>query len=139
MALSTCRDCNREVSTLAHHCVHCGRPRPTGTSSCSVITGIVTVVVALALTGAVVFAARKACKRLSDRASMECRVGSRSFECSNTSERPRSADKASFIKMLEEEGAELIDLGRGLFRLQTPPKAAVPATKAPEAPKEEQK
>lgn len=73
MALSTCRDCNREVSTLARHCVHCGRPRPTGTGAGSVVAGIAAVAVALVLTGAVVCMAKRACHKMSTRASAQCR------------------------------------------------------------------
>ena len=70
MALSTCRDCNREVSTLARHCVHCGRPRPTGTGTGSIVAAVVAIVLALAVTGAAICMAKRACKKM--RAS-ECR------------------------------------------------------------------
>lgn len=128
MALSTCKDCNREVSTLARHCVHCGRPRPTGTCSGSVIGGIVVVVIALALTAGVICAARRACKKMSARASMECREPGRFIDCSFG--KTRAADKATFIESLERDGSELIEVGPGLFRVKAP---------APAAPGEERK
>ena len=124
MALSTCRDCNREVSTLARHCVHCGRPRPSASGSGSVIAGVVVVVVALALTAGVVCAARKACRSISHQAWAECRVSDGAIQCNFT--RPRAADKATFIRSLEKDGAELIEVGPGLYRLKTIPAPAAP-------------
>ena len=116
MALSTCRDCNREVSTLARHCVHCGRPRPSATGSGSVIAGVVVVVVALALTAGVVCAARKAWA--------ECRISDGAVQCNFS--KPRAADKATFIRSLQQDGAELIEVSPGLFRLKTIPAPAAP-------------
>ena len=120
MALSTCRDCNREVSTLARHCVHCGRPRPSGTGTGSVIAGVVAVVLALVLTGTAICAARKACKRLSTRASAECQDRVRKFvDCSDSFAPAKAADKSTFIRSLED-GAEVYEVSPGLFRLHKP-------------------
>ena len=116
MALSTCRDCNREVSTLARHCVHCGRPRPAGMYSGSVVAGIAVVVIALALTGAVVCAARKACHKIRANAWMEHRYKDASVDCSFV--RPRAADKAAFIKSVEQDDMEVTEVGPGLFELR---------------------
>jgi hypothetical protein len=125
MALATCRDCNREVSTLARHCVHCGRPRPAGTGAGSVIAGVAAVVLALVLTGAVVCAARKTCKRLSTRASAECQERVKRFvDCSDSFAPAKAADKSTFIKSLE--GAELYEVSPGLYRLQKLPPPAEP-------------
>ncbi len=128
MPLATCRDCNREVSTLARHCVHCGRPRPTGTSSCSVIAGILTVVVALALTGAVVLAARKACKKLSDRAQTEYRILRDATPCSSIklSSRPVAADATleDVRRSLEERGLKVEQDGPNRLRVELAPKPA---------------
>jgi hypothetical protein len=74
MALSTCRDCGREVSTLARHCVHCGRPRPTGTTAGSVVGTIVAVVLAIAITGAMICAAKRACRKIHSKTGWECRA-----------------------------------------------------------------
>ena len=73
MALSTCKDCNREVSTLARYCVHCGRPRPTGVGAGSIVGSIAVVVIALALTAGMVCAAKRACRKISTKTGWECR------------------------------------------------------------------
>jgi hypothetical protein len=119
MALSTCRDCNREVSTLARHCVHCGRPRPASSGAGGVLAGVAVVVIALALTAGVICTARRACKKISNRAWAECRVSDGGVQCSFG--KSRAADKATFIKSLESEGAELVEVGPGLFRLKPAP------------------
>jgi len=128
MALSTCRDCNREVSTLARHCVHCGRPRPAMTCSGSVVAGIAVVVVALALTAGVVCAARKACHRIRANAWGEQRYQDASAECSFV--RVRTADKAAFIKSVEQDDMEVTEVGPGLFELRKVKKIEAEAPKA---------
>ncbi|HZN61445.1 MAG TPA: hypothetical protein VFC90_03470 [Planctomycetota bacterium] len=130
MALSTCRDCNREVSTLARHCVHCGRPRPAGTAAGGVIAGVAVVVIALALTAAVVCAARKTCQKLTNRISSECRVLPRTIDCSDSFARPRAADKATFIKRVQEDDMEVTEVSPGLFELRKSKKAE-PAAPVP--------
>src|SRR5688572_3867814 len=120
MALSTCRDCNREVSTLARHCVHCGRPRPASTCSGSIVAGIVVVVVALALTAGVVCAARKACKKIRANAWTEQRFRDSTIECSFR--RPRTADKAEFIKSVEQDDTEVTEVAPGIFELRKAPR-----------------
>jgi hypothetical protein len=122
MALSTCRDCNREVSSLARHCVHCGRPRPVAGGAGSVVAGVVVVLIALALTAGVVCTARKACRKISHDAWSGRRTYDRSAEC--TFSKPRATDKAAFLKAAEEKGVEVMEVGPGLYRLETPaPKA----------------
>jgi len=55
MALANCKDCGREVSTRARHCVHCGRPSPSRNCCTPLATvGMVGVIVAAAA-GALVF------------------------------------------------------------------------------------
>lgn len=117
MALSTCRDCNREVSTRARHCVHCGRPSPTGHGAGSMIAGIATVILALALTGAVVCAAKRACRQYAKQGCPTERISSRLWECSDG--HPRDVDKAAFIKSLEKDGAKLTEVRPNLFKLTT--------------------
>ena len=68
MALSTCRDCGREVSTRAHHCVHCGRPWPSGNCCSPIVTGLLVGVIALTAVGGAVFLRQK-CRQARD-----CRV-----------------------------------------------------------------
>ena len=68
MALATCRDCGREVSTRAHHCVHCGRPWPSGNCCSPIITGLLVGVVALTAVGGAIFVRQKC------RQARECRV-----------------------------------------------------------------
>lgn len=50
MALSSCPDCGREVSTRARQCVHCGRPWPAAKcgSVCGLLIGGVIAVTVLA-------------------------------------------------------------------------------------------
>ena len=68
MALSTCRDCGREVSTRARHCVHCGRPWPS-TNCCSALgTGLLIGLIALTAVGGAVLVRNK-CHKL-----RECRI-----------------------------------------------------------------
>ena len=71
-----------------------------------------------------VCAARRACKKISHRAWAECRVSDGGVPCSFG--KSRAADKATFIKSLESEDAELLEVGPGLYRLKTAPKAAAP-------------
>jgi hypothetical protein len=115
MALSTCRDCNREVSTRARHCVHCGRPSPTGQGAGSLIAGIATVILALVLTAGVVCAAKRACKQISKRGCPTERISSRLWECSDG--QPREVDKAAFIRTLEKDGAKLTEVRPNLYKL----------------------
>jgi hypothetical protein len=106
-------------------------------SSGSVIAGVAVVVIALAMTAAVVCAARKACRKFSDRVGSECRVSSRYIECSDSFSHPRAADKATFIKALEADDMEVIEVGPGLFELRKARKAATPAPSV--EPKEDRK
>ena len=129
MALSTCRDCNREVSTLARACVHCGRPRPAGFQRGSLVGGIAVAVLALALTGAMICAAKRACVKYSNRMSSACEtVRERVHVAASALSTPRPADKAEFVKSLESGEMELVEVGDGLYRLQ---RAVRPAPKAP--------
>lgn len=59
MPLSTCRDCGREVSTRAHHCVHCGRPWPGGNCCSPIVTGLLVGLVALTAVGGAVYVRNK--------------------------------------------------------------------------------
>lgn len=124
MALATCKDCNREVSTLARHCVHCGRPRPAGLPAGSVIGGIAVAVLALALTGAVIFAARRACHRLKERAAVESQRYPRTSECSAPLVLPRAGHKEACPESLQARYPELIEVSPGLYRLKEAPAAA---------------
>jgi hypothetical protein len=136
MALSTCRDCNREVSTLARHCVHCGRPRPAGFQRGSLAGGIIVAALALALTGVAICTAKRACVKYSSRMSSACEtVRERVHVAASALSAPRAADKAEFVKSLESEEMELVEVGNGLYRLQRvahpAPKAAAPAPAVP--------
>jgi hypothetical protein len=124
MALATCKDCNREVSTRARHCVHCGRPSPAGHCAGSIVGGIAVVVIALALTGGMICAAKRACHKISRGTCVEERVSGRPWNCSDA---PRDVDKAAFIKALEKDGARLTEVKPNLYQL----------TPAPEVRKEE--
>jgi hypothetical protein len=84
-------------------------------------------VIALALTGGMICAAKRACHKISRGASVEERVSSRSFW--NCSDAPRDVDKAAFIKALEKDGARLTEVKPNLYQL----------TPAPEVRKEESK
>lgn len=128
MALATCRDCNREVSTLARHCVHCGRPRPAGTCSGSVVAGVAVVVIALALTAGVVCAARRACHKMRASAWSDSRYQEASTDCHFV--RARTADKAAFIKSVEQDDMEVTEIGPGLYELRRVKPAEAEAPKA---------
>lgn len=55
MALSNCKDCGREVSTRARHCVHCGRPSPSRNCCTPLATLGMIGVIALGAVGAMIF------------------------------------------------------------------------------------
>jgi len=123
MALSTCRDCNREVSTLARHCVHCGRPRPSGTGAGSVVAGIAAVALALVLTGAVVCMAKRACKKMSDRAAVQCRDAGL-IRCVTAKPAPAAepASPESIRVILEERGVRVLEYDKtnGVMKIDFP-------------------
>ena len=68
MPLATCRDCGREVSTRAHHCVHCGRPWPSRNCCTPLVTGLMVGLVALTAVGGFVLV-RNRCHKL-----RECKI-----------------------------------------------------------------
>lgn len=72
MALVSCPDCNREVSTRAHHCVHCGRPWPGRTCGMACVLAVAAVVALCVFGGWFVMRARM-CEK-SDAAIRKCRV-----------------------------------------------------------------
>jgi len=79
MALSSCPDCGREVSTRARQCVHCGRPWPAATcgSACGLVIGVV---IAVAVLGGVLMAKRH-CVRTE---SFRCRANTIQCEPATT-------------------------------------------------------
>ncbi len=69
MSLTPCPDCNREVSTSARHCVHCGRPWPA--SRCGGAGALVIgLLVAFCVFGGIALAKVSHCRR----AETRCRV-----------------------------------------------------------------
>ena len=50
MPLTACKDCGREVSTRASHCVHCGRPWPGAKCQGWMVVGALAAI-AIAVTG----------------------------------------------------------------------------------------
>jgi len=67
MPLTPCPDCNREVSTSARQCVHCGRPWPA--SRCGAGALVIGLLVAFCVFGGIALARAK-----HGRAESRCRV-----------------------------------------------------------------
>jgi len=88
MPLATCRDCGREVSTRAHHCVHCGRPWPSGNCCSPIVTGLLVGVVALTAVGGAIFVRHKC------REARECRI--------ERSERESDRTRVESVRHVEE-------------------------------------
>jgi hypothetical protein len=63
MALASCPDCNREVSTRAHHCVHCGRPWPGRTCGAACAVALAAIVALCVFAGVIFMKAR--CAKMS--------------------------------------------------------------------------
>jgi hypothetical protein len=63
MALATCPDCNREVSTRAHHCVHCGRPWPGRACGAACAVALAAIVALCVFAGVIFMKAR--CAKIS--------------------------------------------------------------------------
>ena len=68
MPLISCKDCGREVSTRARHCVHCGRPWP-GSKCCGALATLTVVLMLLstAAVGGLGFLAVRSCRRQAER------------------------------------------------------------------------
>jgi hypothetical protein len=98
MPLTTCPDCNREVSTSARHCVHCGRPWPA--SRCGGAGALVIgLLVAFCVFGGIALAKAKHC-----RAETRCRV-ERTITPTTTTTTPAPAEapKPAAAPVKEEE------------------------------------
>jgi hypothetical protein len=97
MALSSCPDCGREVSTRARQCVHCGRPWPASTcgSACGLLIGVV---IAVAVLGGVLVA-KKNCTMRTD--ALRCR-STPAIRC----EQPAPAPMAAPVESKDAPKAE---------------------------------
>jgi hypothetical protein len=67
----------------------------------------------------------------------ECRVSPEVIDCRGTFARPRAADKATFIKALESDDLDVVEVGPGLFEVRKAKKAEAPAPAA--EPKEDRR
>jgi hypothetical protein len=95
MALANCKDCGREVSTRARHCVHCGRPWPSQKCCAPLATGLIAGLIALTAVGGVVLV-KNNCRKL-----RECRI--------ERSERGAGAPQRELIRFIDSEGPKAVE------------------------------